>query len=223
MMRASLRSVFLLLMVFACVGAAGAAPRVFALPSGKTVAGEVVFVGRDEVLVQGALVDEVFYLPLNQFTPAEQASLVQWGRAKMARWANVAVDVKSVRKVERSQRGGVKTLKNILQVTATIKNRSAQALKEVKVETRGVVTKREDTNANAKDEVSSSIPFGDIEPGGTVTLDVAEVPLKVKLEQSVSRSRGTLEVSKSESGQDLEIFRVSVYVGPELIWHQRVK
>ena len=223
-MRASLRSVFLVLMIFACVSAVGAAPRVFTLTSGKTVEGEVVFVGRDEVLLNLSF-DRQMQVSLNEFSAADQVALVQWARAKAAQWATVAVDVKSVRKLERSQRGGVKTLKNILQVTATIKNRSAQALKEVKVETRGTVTKLEGakTNDTAKDEVSSSIPFGDIEPGGTVTLDVAEVPLKVELTRSSSTLRGSRHGSKSESGQDLEIFWVSVYVGPELIWHQRIK
>ena len=223
MMLISGRAVFLLLMVFVWAGAAWAAPRVFVLTSGKTVEGEVVFVSRDEATLELSF-DRQVQVPLSQLTAADKTALIQWGRTQEARWAAVAVEVKSARKMERSHTPGTKITKNSLYVTATIKNRSAQPLKEVRVETRGVVEKLESAmkSGDAKSEVGSSILYGDIAPGATVMQGVAEVPLKEELSRS-SSYRGKSWSSTSESGRDLQTLWVSVYVGPELIYHQRVK
>lgn len=226
-MRASLRSVFLVLMVFACVGAAGAAPRVFTLTSGKTVEGEVVFVSRDEVIVNGTVVNQVFYLPLNQFTLADQTALVQWGRAKMARWANVVIQFSSGNRTDRIRTDSTHYTKTYLVGKMAIQNRSPQPLPLV----RAVMSVDFETNKNA--ETSSMPPsqdtrfarsFGSLAVGRSHEEEVFKLQVKEKVELAKAYSATKQNLSKKEEAErEIAMLRVSVYVGPELIWHQRVK
>ncbi len=226
-MRASLRSVFLLLMVFACVSAAGAAPRLFTLTSGKTVEGEVVFVGRDEVMLKSAL-DQPMHLPLTQFTLKDQTALVQWGRARDKQWANVVVRFVSGQETDRIRSNTGTLIKTFLVGKMTIQNRSTQPLQKVKVvselEFKLPPEKTSDRFLQKPQDAPLVHELGTLDVGATLEREVANIQVREeKASLQKTSQKGTYSVFPHEQEREIAMLRVSVYVGPELIWHQRVK
>jgi hypothetical protein len=221
------RAVFLLLMVFVWVGAAWAAPRVFVLTSGKTVQGEVVFVSRDEVTMGESGGDTLFHIPLKDFTLADQTALVQWGRAQMARWSQVVIQFSTNPQIDRSRSGSGQNIKTFLVGKLTVQNRSAQPLPPVKVVTSFEFVTIKTTPAHPLITYKDS-PFrrqyGTLDAGKTLEKEIFNFQLKEKSEAAIRDSTKSGNMSgKREAERGFKSLRVSVYVGPELIYHQRVK
>lgn len=208
-----------------CAGAVWAVPRAFVLTSGEKIEGEVLHVSRDEVTLSGPAT-AVFDIPLTQFSQADQIALLQWGRVKDARWANVMVKLSSGQRTDRERTGSSQKTKTLLVSKMIIRNQSPQPLKQMRA-----VLKLETVTKDSPSFLMLQLndgPFvfkyGTLAGGETLEKNFFGIPIKEKLEHTYTDSRTRRKVSKKEEAErEIKSFRVYLYVGTELIWKQRVK